>query len=211
MNDELNSILEKVQVLYHKYGIKSITMDDVSRELGISKKTLYQYVVDKTDLVNKVLELEVSNRNLEFNLCTGSEKNAIEEMVDVHWYLNKMMKDYNPSTDYDLKKYYPDLYRKYHESRRKKMYEKVLSNIRKGKKQGLYRMELNEEIIAKLTILRAESIIDNEIYNTSEFTSKRYFMELIIFHIRGIANQEGIKVLEKNIKKFELLNDDLIS
>ena len=55
MNEELKNILLKVRELYMKYGIKSITMDDVARELSISKKTLYQYVTDKDDLVGNLL------------------------------------------------------------------------------------------------------------------------------------------------------------
>ena len=60
MNEELKNILLKVRELYMKYGIKSITMDDVAGELGISKKTLYQYVTDKDDLVGKFIDNEIA-------------------------------------------------------------------------------------------------------------------------------------------------------
>jgi TetR/AcrR family transcriptional regulator, cholesterol catabolism regulator len=201
MDDELKIILEKVLGLYQKYGIKSITMDDVSRELGISKKTLYQYVTDKTDLVSKVLDLELSRRKCEFEKMDDCERNAIEEMIDVHRFVNKKMQEYNPSTEYDLKKYYPDLYRKYHEERHQKMYEKVLDNMKRGKEQGIYRAEMNEEIIAKLTVMRTEFISGNETYNLSEITSQQFFTEIMIYHIRGIANEAGLKILEENIYK----------
>lgn len=197
VNEELKGILEKVLSLYLKYGIKSITMDDVARELGISKKTLYQYVCDKTDLVTKVVELEMEQRSIEFQHTQNPGLNAIEELVEVHKHLNQMMKRYNPSTDYDLRKYYPDLYKRFYDEKRKKMYEWVLANLKKGKEEGLYRAEMNEDIITKMTVMRSEIFHDNELLNISELTSTDFFIELMIYHIRGIANEKGIKELER--------------
>jgi AcrR family transcriptional regulator len=203
MNEELNNILEKVLALYRKYGIKSITMDDVSRELGISKKTLYQFVADKTDLVAKVFEYEMEQRKCEFEKINCCGLNAIEELIAVHRYLNNKIKEHNPSTEFDMKKYYPDLFHKFHGERHEKMYERILENIKRGKEQGLYRKELNEEIIAKLTTMRTEQLTGAEMSMVSEFTSVHFFAEVIIYHIRGIANENGIKVLEENIHKIE--------
>ncbi len=209
MNDELNNILDKVLALYQKYGIKSITMDDVSRELGISKKTLYQYVTDKTDLVAKVLEHEMNFRKCEFEKINCCGMNAIEELIAVHKFVNDKVKEYNPSTEYDLKKYYPELYHKSHNEKFQRMYESILLNIKKGKEQGLYRQELNEEIIAKLTAMRTEQLTGAEVSMVNEFTSMHFFAEVIIYHIRGIANEKGIKFLEENIHKIEKNNNVL--
>lgn len=201
MNEELNIMLERVRCLYQKYGIKSITMDDVARELGISKKTLYQYVTDKTDLVFKVFQQDMDNRRCEFEKLYSEERNAVEELIDVHKFVFKRMKEFNPSTDYDMRKYYPDLYRQIQEERYKKMYEKVIENIRKGKRQGLYRSELNEEVIAKLTVMRSDISGGVDSYSTNELLSSEFFTEVIIYHIRGIANENGIKILDENIDK----------
>jgi len=202
MNEELVNILERVKCLYQKYGIKSITMDDVSRELGISKKTLYQYVTDKTDLVAKVLELDMNQRKCEFEGLQNDNKNAIEELIDVHRFVFKKFMGYNPSTEYDLRKYYPDLYRKTAEEKHHKMYDKVLENIKRGKAQGLYRQDLNEEIITKVTVMRSEISGSIESFTNSELFSPEFFTEIMIYHIRGIANEKGIKFLEDNQHKF---------
>jgi AcrR family transcriptional regulator len=208
MNEEFKSILEKVRGLYLKYGIKSITMDDVSRELGISKKTLYQYVCDKTELVAKVLDLDEHKINCEFEKNENSEKNAIIEMIEIYGHVNKMIKDNNPSTIYDLKKYYPELYHHYIDVRRKRMYESILGNIKKGKKQGIYRVDLDESFISKLIVITAEKIRDADNDNFEELTSPKFFREFFIYHIRGIANTKGIKLLEENIKDFELNSNE---
>jgi TetR/AcrR family transcriptional regulator, cholesterol catabolism regulator len=197
---DLNNILERVRVLFMRYGIKSVTMDDIARELGVSKKTLYQYVEDKTDLVKKILHVEIEKRNHDFCLPNDNNLNAIEELISVNQHINEMIKDYNPSCEYDLKKYYTSLYKKFIENRREKMFQWVLNNLIKGKKEGLYREDLDEIIIAKLYVLRIESIHETEMIPLNEFTSYKFYNELMTYHIRGIANKKGIDFFEKNWK-----------
>lgn len=207
MNEELKNILLRVRELYMKYGIKSITMDDVSNELGISKKTLYQYVTDKDDLVGKFIDNEILLRQQEICKCFRVGYNAIEELFEISIFMNKLMKGQNPVTDHDLKKYYPHHYQKTIKTRREGIYSYILLNLKKGKKEELYREEMNEEIIAKLYLSRVENIHLNDLFSVEEFTSMKLFMELLTYHVRGIATQKGIKELEKNIEK--ILSDNL--
>ena len=167
----LKNILLKVRELYMKYGIKSITMDDVARELGISKKTLYQYVTDKDDLVGKFIDNEIALRQEEICKCFRVGFNAIEELFEISIFMNKLMRDQNPATEHDLKKYYPHHYQKIVKTRREGIFNYILLNLKKGKKEGLYREDMNEEIIAKLYLSRAESIHLNDLFTVEEFTS----------------------------------------
>jgi len=105
MNEDFKNILLKVRELYMRYGIKSITMDDVASHLGISKKTLYQHVSDKDDLVGKVIDLEISSQDHEMECMKAADLNAIEKLLMVSKMINHKLKQMNPSTDYDLKKY----------------------------------------------------------------------------------------------------------
>jgi AcrR family transcriptional regulator len=207
MNEELKNMLLKVRELYTKYGIKSITMDDVAVELGISKKTLYQYVTDKDDLVGKFIDSEIILRQEEICKCFSSDFNAIEEFIEISVFMNRFVKDQNPATEHDLKKYYPHHYDKTVKTRREKIFNYILLNLKKGKDEGLYRKELNEEIIAKLYLSRVESIHLNDLFTVEEFTSMKLFMELLIYHIRGIATEKGIIVLEKKMKELETTNN----
>lgn len=207
MNEELKNILLKVRELYTKYGIKSITMDDVSAELGISKKTLYQYITDKDDLVGKFTDNEISMRQEEICKCFKTDFNAIEELFEISVFMNKFMKDQNPATEHDLKKYYPHHYYRTVKTRRERIFNYILMNLRKGKEERLYRSDLNEEIIAKLYLSRVESIHVNDLFTVEEFTSAKLFLELLIYHIRGIATEKGIIVLEKKIKELETTNN----
>ena len=207
MNEELKNLLSKVRCLYMKYGIKSVTMDDVARELGISKKTLYQYVNDKNELVQKVVEMELSDRGEGFSKMNCPDLNAIEEIFEVHKLVQQMLKDYNPSTEYDLRKYYPDLFTQVVTIRRERIYNNTLANLIKGKAEGLYRAELNNELIAKLQLSRIETAFDDKIFTQDELLSPKVFLEMFIYHIRGIANEKGLTVLEKKLKEHENNNN----
>jgi AcrR family transcriptional regulator len=203
MNSDLRNILMKVRELYMKYGIKSITMDDVANELGISKKTLYQFVTDKDDLVGKFIDYEIDIRQDEIFKCFKRGFNAIEELFEISLFMNKMIREQNPATEHDLKKYYPHHYQKTFQTRRERMYKYILMNLKKGKKEGLYRDDIDEEIIAKLYLSRSENVHSNELFTVKEFTSWKLFLELLSYHIRGIATEEGKSVLENKIMKLE--------
>lgn len=206
MNEELKNILVRVRELYNRYGIKSITMDDVSRELGISKKTLYQFVCDKDDLVGKYIDYEIEIRQEEICKCFQSDWNAIEELFEISLFLNKLIREQNPATEYDLKKYYPQHYQKVINVRRERMFNYIILNLRKGKEEGLYREDMNEEVIAKLHLSRSESVQFAEMFTVEEFTSIKLFVELLTYHVRGIATQKGIDVLENKLKQIEGIN-----
>jgi len=206
MNDELKNMLSKVRELYLKYGIKSITMDDVAHELGISKKTLYQYVTDKDDLVGKFIDNEIARRQEEICKCFRIGFNAIEELFEITIYMNKVMKVQNSATEYDLKKYYPAHFEKAIKARREGIYNYILVNLKKGINEDLYRKELNKEIIAKLYLWRSENAHLDELFTVEEFTSEKLFVELLTYHVRGIATEKGILVLERKIKEMKMLN-----
>jgi AcrR family transcriptional regulator len=203
MNEELQNLLIKVRELYIKYGIKSITMDDVARELGMSKKTLYQYVVDKDDLVGKFIDIEISLRKEEICKCFGKGYNAIEELFEISLFMNRLMKNQNFATEHDLKKYYPHHYNKAQLARREGVQSYIMLNLKKGINEGLYRDDMDKEVIARLYLWRVENIQLDNLFTVEEFTSVKLFMELLNYHIRGIATEKGIAELERKMKELE--------
>ncbi len=206
MNNELKNILVKARELYTRFGIKGITMDDIAGELAISKKTLYQFVTDKDDLVGKFVDFEIELKQQEIFKCFNIGFNAIEELFEISIFMSKMVRDQNPATEHDLKKYYPQHYQKVVTVRREKMYSYILQNLKKGKVEGLYRQELDVEIIGKLFLSRSEDENFRGLFSVEEFSSSRLFLEILIHNIRGIATAKGIKVLEKKIEELETKN-----
>jgi AcrR family transcriptional regulator len=204
MNEELTNILQRVRSLYRKYGIRSVTMDDVSHELGISKKTLYQYVHDKDELVKKVVELELSAQHDHLIASCNENMNAIEEIADIAHCINYLLKEYSAVTEYDLRKYYPDLYIRLREIRRERIHKFIQDNLIKGRKEGLYRDNLNIEIISKLSLSHIDSMFESEIISITEFLEQKFFLEYFVYHLRGIVNDKGLKILEDQIRKLEV-------
>ena len=204
MINEGNLIIEKTRDLYYKYGIKSITMDDVAHEMGISKKTLYKTVKNKTELVEKVIDYEIEKRTGEFNELVKSKLNAIEELFEVKRQINNVLEKHNPSMHYDLRKYYPDIFKRLHDSKQDRMLKSLIKNLEKGKKEGLYRKEIDNEIIAKVQVARAENVTESTCVPVRDYVSSKFFSELFIYHIRGIANSRGIKFLEENIDQLKI-------
>ena len=196
----MEEILEKVSALYMKYGIKSITMDDVAKELCISKKTLYQHFTDKDDLVSKVVNYMLVQNDCDLSLLKNPEYNAIDVLLVISKKLNEIFKNINPATSYDLKKYHPKVWKEFVTSRRQHIFEHISENILKGIEQGLYREDFNINIIASLYVARMEMGMDKDLEMIEEYDFEEIFNTIFIYHIRGIANAKGIKYLEDKIK-----------
>jgi len=202
MDDKLHEILEQVYGLYNLYGIKSITMDDVARELGISKKTLYQYVDDKAELVEKVMVMNAGRHSREIAKITAKKQNAIIELLEVNAYMNEMMKEHNPTLDYDLKKYYPAIHRKLITESRNRMLEAIRINLVKGQHEGLYRTDMDVDIISKIHVTRLEYRYTTDTVSHEEAVTPKMLKEIFIYHLHGIANERGLEVLSEKLNQY---------
>ena len=201
MEERTAYILEKVQRMYNRYGIRSVTMDDVSRELGISKKTLYEHFRDKEELISKVLELGLIMHQEQMAELDKKNLNALDELMELYKMIHHMFMDYNPSMEYDIRKYYPALFDQMKEARRKSIYETALKNMNKGKKEGLYRKDLNARIIAKLQVFQVENLFDSDLFPIQEITSFKVFHEFYVYNLHGILSDEGRSRFEKMFPK----------
>jgi AcrR family transcriptional regulator len=199
MDEKQKYILEQVSSMYLKYGIKSVTMDDVARELSISKKTLYEYFKDKNELVKQFLEFHMLQIKTVFDKESLTKGNAIDHLL----YISKIMSDFlsklNTSVHYDLQKYHPEVFKSLFEYKRKHMYQNVMANIKRGIKEGLYRKDLTPEIIAYIYVNRIEASLDANFILEKEFSTSKFFKEMFTYHIRGICSRKGIEYFEKQI------------
>ena len=202
MDEKLKIILERVYEMYNKFGIKSVTMDDVSRELGISKKTLYQHVKDKSDLVEKVMDSNTSKHREAMYGIVKKKLNAIVELLEINAYMNVMMKDHNPTLDYDLKKYYPEINGKLMNETRKRMFESIKKNLKKGQEEGIYREDMDIDIISRIHMTRLEYKHSSDAFTISELNSPEVLKEIFIYHLNGISNEKGVQVLKEKLKQY---------
>lgn len=203
MEEKKLEIINNVGKLYLRFGIKSITMDDVATECGVSKKTLYQYFSDKKELVSEVIDFYLQKPEL--NLDEFNAKNAIDSMFLVRQHVNSIFKFYNNNIEYDLKKLYPKLHKKVHEAKRQRIFSNTVNNINEGKKQGYYREDLCAEIIGKLQVGRMLLTLhpDNQVFEQHEISSMSVFDHIMDYHMHAICTPKGLEYYKKQLNKIQ--------
>ncbi|MCX6242570.1 MAG: TetR/AcrR family transcriptional regulator [Bacteroidetes bacterium] len=208
MDNTLKDILERVRELFYKYGVRSVSIDDICRDLGFSKKKLYEYVESKHELVEKLLELERQNFEVIFSQYNFEGINAIDILLTVSNELGENFRDISPSMTFDLKKYYPEVYHKHVDERIEFIFEKIKINLSKGINQGMYRTDLSVELIARLYIRRLMDLHNPEFFPAEKFSFRTLYDVMIDNFIRGIATETGLAYYETkrtklNFNKFD--------
>jgi len=176
-------------------------MDDICRDLGISKKKLYQLFSSKNELVEKLLELERQNFEIIFDTHSFEGVNAIDILLTVSLELGERFRDISPSMTFDLKKYYPDIYHNHIDERINFIFKKIQINLEKGINQGVYRDDLSVELVARLYIRRLIDLHNPEFFPADKFSFNTLFDAMFDNFIRGIANPKGIEYYEKQKRK----------
>jgi TetR/AcrR family transcriptional regulator, cholesterol catabolism regulator len=201
--ETIEKILNKSAEMFMRYGVRSVSMDDISRELGMSKKTLYQFAANKEDLINMTLENHFAQeKQFCTNVLEGTE-HAIEEMLLLAKHLIETMRDTNHAVLFELKKYYPEAFKMVEDYRNTFIYNNILSNIKKGIRQGLYRKDFKPELIARFYTAKFELLFNPAFDTFKEFSISDINRESIIYHIRGIASEKGLEYLNENLKKIK--------
>ncbi len=203
MEEKKLHILKNVGKLYLRFGIKSVTMDDVASEFGISKKTLYQYFKDKADLVSQVVNYYVENPVFDLNSSDG--RNAIDNYFCLREHISKVLKYFNNSIEFDLKKFYPRLYQKVHRMKRQRIFDSTVLSINDGIKTGHFRKDLDPELIAKLQVGRLLYTLnpENEVFTETEVASIELFDKVMEYHMHAICTEKGIKYFKKQLNKVQ--------
>jgi AcrR family transcriptional regulator len=201
MDSTFTDILERVRELFFKYGVRSVSMDDICRDVGISKKKLYQLFSSKNELVEKLLELERENFEIIFDTYDFEGVNAIDILLTVSKEVGERFRDVSPSMTFDLVKYYPDIYHKHIDERVDFIFKKIQINLEKGINQGVYRDDLSVELVARLYIRRLIDLHNPEFFPADKFSFQTLFEAMFDNFIRGIANPKGIEYYEKQKRK----------
>jgi len=192
-----SKILETAEKLFKKYGIRSVTMDDIAREISISKKTIYQAFKDKNEIVKSVIERLIERESRDVQEIADNAKDAIEATLKLADYITTYHSDLNPAFMYDIEKYYPEaclIHKKYIEN---KVFHYVKSNMNRGVKEGLYIAECNYDILARLQISQIIMIFNEDLFPLKEYSLVEVHLETIGHFLRGILTKKGFEIFEK--------------
>lgn len=199
--EESIKILQGAANLFMRIGIKSVSMDDIARELGVSKKTIYKHFSDKKDLVLKVIETDMEREMLSCNTCYNTDENAVQKMIDISKHISHQHKDINPTVIFDLQKYYPSAWAKINTFRTDFISNKIIQNIEEGQNETLYRQEIKPKIAAAMYVTLIQGMMQQMIQGDNNYDFKTLHLQMVSYHLFGICTQEGRSYLEQHINE----------
>lgn len=189
-------ILKKASKLFNNYGTRSVTMSDIANELGISKKTLYQYITDKEALIDMVLESEYSHME-EALQVTKQISHPIKQFIEIQNAIISNLLNQSGVIGFGLKKYYPDKY-KYYFDKYVSLVKKIIDqNLSKGIESGIYRENLNTKLILNTHVMSFLHGDENSLFSIQDYLTDTYFTESLRYHLRAIVSKKHLDTIDK--------------
>ena len=198
---QLTAILNQAEELFLNYGIRSVAMDDIARKLGMSKKTLYQYVDNKDDLVMRVNAKLILEETADIHRIFEETENAIEQLWRVARMNLKHLRKVKPTVIYDLQKYYGKVWKAMQEHNGTTVVHLMVRNLRAGQEQGLYRKDFDPITISKMHIAACWNLVNENTFPLSEYPRTDLFVEYIKYHVYGVVTERGREVFEKFLEQ----------
>lgn len=200
MEDVKAKILFGSEQLFMRYGLKSVSMDDVAKHIGISKKTIYNYLKDKKDLVFQVLQSHFAKNEAECKVIFGQSINPVEQMLHIAEHITNNYKSLNPGLINDLRKYFPKSWELFNEYKNNIIKQYVLTNLKEGMKLGYYRQEIDPDTVANLYLGLTEVVTQSSSFEDNEQKFPRIIKEMINYHLHGVCTPNGLLILNSNQK-----------
>jgi AcrR family transcriptional regulator len=194
-------ILEKANELFMRYGIRSITMDEIAAQLGISKKTIYQFYADKDEIVEAVVGQEIKRNELECVHFRNDSENAVHEIFLAMLEMEEMLKGMNPLIMYDLEKHHPKSYKKFKDHKLQFLFSSIKENLQRGKNEELYRPEINIDIAARHRIESVFMAFNPDVFPHNRYKMSELLSEIAYLFLYSIATLKGRKMIEKYMQK----------
>jgi TetR/AcrR family transcriptional regulator, cholesterol catabolism regulator len=195
--DTKEKILKGAEELFTKYGVRSISMDDIARHLSVSKKTLYQHFVDKEDIVTMTSKSHLEKVSKEIDHIRDTAKNAIDELAGLSLCLKRNMEDLNPSLLFDLQKYHPRAWAVWIQHKNEFIWTSIVRNLRQGIEEGYFRSDLNPNIIAAVRLELVQIAFDEEVFPREKFRLPEVQMQIFDHFVYGIVTEKGRKLYQK--------------
>jgi AcrR family transcriptional regulator len=194
-----HKILDTSKELFLNLGFKSVTMDEIASKLGVSKKTIYKYFENKTELVAAVTEYMFDAVSFGIDTICELKMNPIEEIFSIKRFVMKHLKDEKSSPQYQLQKYYPKIYASLTQKQFDVMQVCVLNNLKKGIEIGSYRDNINLEFTSRIYFNGMVGIKNIELFPLTDYSMNTLMNHYLEYHIRGIATEKGVQELKKQL------------
>lgn len=200
MENKQLEIIEKSADMFLRHGIKSVTMDDLAKGLGVSKKTIYKYFDDKNDLITKIVMAKTTKDRIVCDQARIDCENAIDALYKISEFVSNMLSNVHSSVFFDLQKYHREAWEVMEEHKHYFVKTQIKQNIERGQREGLYRSSVNPEVISSVYIATMDGLFDGVTFDMDNLKFGQIFNEILDFQIRGLASDEGREYLKQRSK-----------
>jgi AcrR family transcriptional regulator len=172
-------------------------MDDIAAQLGMSKKTLYQFYTDKDELVTAVFTGVMDDNKRDCSKFRVTADNPIHEVFMAFDMVQDLFANMNPSVLFDMEKYHSTCYRKFQEHKNGFMYQMIRNNIERGIEQELYRSEIDVDVITRYRIHSIMLAFNPEVFPNNRNMIVHIEQQLLEHFLNGLATPKGLKMIQK--------------
>ena len=197
-------LIQASKDLFLRYGIKSVSMDDIARHLGVSKKTIYQYVDNKKHLIDQVFCQHIQFEEEVISNIISNSKDAIDELIQVADFVMAFLKILKPSLVYDLRKYHKDTWQMMETKHFQFIKNTMYNNLIRGMKEGLYRDNIEPDLVMTVYMIKMNYMINNPIDISKEYNLATIYKEVISQHMYGVITKDTYDILEQYLQKLNL-------
>ena len=191
MEEKKEQIIRRTLDLFTKMGIKSLNMGDIASFQKISKKTLYHFFRDKNDLVCSCVEYELAQTDKMLKEIIERGLNAIDESYEISRFVVNQLSELPPTLFSELESFYPDAFDLLEKHRKECVGENINRNLKKGLEEGLYRREINVEIVSAIYLSLLYNFLSSRLMDTRKFSFREIYEEMFKYHIYGISSEKG--------------------
>jgi AcrR family transcriptional regulator len=190
-------IVSKAHELFMRYGIRSVSMDEVANQLGISKKTIYQFYTDKDTLVEDVIDIELSSSEKMCKAHRHKSENPVHEIFMAMDMVLDIFSRMNPALIFDMEKYHPKAFKKYNDYKEKFLYTMVKENLEAGISEGLYREDIQVDILSRFRLASVFLALNPEVFHSGRHNPGVVIKEITDNFLWGLATHKGQKLIQK--------------
>lgn len=201
---KIDDILTGSHELFFRFGLKSVTMDDIAGHMGISKKTIYSLFTDKNELVLSLMKFHLEKNKADMEEISNRSTNAVEEIIETMNFIGGMFMRINPVVFYDLQKYFPQCWKTFKEFKENFLIAMVQKNIYRGIKEGVYREKIDVNVLSRMRIEQIEMAMNATIFPPDKYDLSTVQLAMLDHFLHGITTLKGHKL----INKYKQINEE---
>lgn len=201
MSDQKQDIVITAFKQFKQFGFKSVTMDDIARSSGVSKKTLYELFEDKDELVLESVKHMLNENQCQTEDIFKTSKNAIEQIINILIIMERMVRGMNLVCYVDLQRHYPDAYKYLTKHKETYLFQCISDNLKQGISEGLYREDIDIEIISRFRMESALIVFQNNVFPQENYDIVKVNNQIFANYMYGIASLKGHKLISSYLNK----------